>query len=139
MRSAAHPICATPGCKNKKSKRGRYFSNHCNTCNSRLYRERNPAEAAFYNLKHRAKERGKQFLITRKQWVAWCEETGYHLLKARSAEGMSVDRIKEEGPYSIDNIQMLTLGENVKKSMVHRERELGVDPSQPYTEEDRPW
>lgn len=50
---------------------------------------------------------------------------------------MSVDRDKEDGPYSIENIKMMPLGDNVRKSLEHRH---GItSPDVPYTEEEKPW
>lgn len=146
-RSAASPLCATPQCQNKKAVLGRRpdgskrLANYCGTCRNRLWRKRHPAAAAFYNLKHRAKERGKQFLITRQQFEDWCEKTGYHLLKARNADGMSIDRIREDGPYSIGNIQMMPLGKNSSKAGAYRAAQIEgpVEPDKPYTESEDPF
>lgn len=80
-----------------------------------MWRENHPIEYSYYNLKHRAKERGIPFHLTRKEFKSWCEKTGYHLLKAKSANGMSVDRRREADPYQLDNLQMLTLSENSRK------------------------
>jgi hypothetical protein len=117
--------CDTPGCKNEAAPDGR---TKCGVCANRLWRERHPAAAAFYNLKHRAKERGKLFLITRKQFEDWCAETNYHELKAKSKFGMSVDRIKEELPYEIRNIQMITLGENSSKYQHYAKSKKTFEP-----------
>lgn len=120
-RSAATPLCATPKCKNKKAvlrvhpDGSKSLANYCGSCRSRRWRENHPIEYSYYNLKHRAEERGIPFHLTRKEFKGWCEKTGYHLLKAKSANGMSVDRIREKDPYQLNNLQMLTLSENSRK------------------------
>lgn len=124
--------CATPSCRNRTRRQG----NYCNTCCHRKWRETHPAEAAFYNLKHRAKDRGHKFLITRVEFVTWCEKTGYHKLKGKSAEAMSVDRKDETGPYSIENIKMMPLGENTRKAHAYRQ---SLVPAEPDTSPEAPW
>lgn len=104
--------CATPDCKNKRAGK----ANFCSTCRSRAYRAKHPGRAAYYNLKHRAKERKIKFELTRFEFLEWCRKTGYDRLKGRHAEGMSVDRIRENESYNINNIQMMTLSENSVKS-----------------------
>lgn len=142
-RSATSPLCATPKCRNKKHvlrlkvDGSQSLANYCSSCRSRLWRERHPIDASYYNLKHRAKERGIPFKLTRKEFTEWCEETRYHELKARCATGMSVDRIREYDPYQRDNLQMLTLSENSRK--MHATKGHAVSAPSDSTENENPF
>jgi hypothetical protein len=58
-------------------------------------------------------------LLGRKEFEDWCKKTNYVELKGRFKDDMSVDRIREGEPYSIGNIQILTVGENAAKIRAH--------------------
>jgi hypothetical protein len=62
-----------------------------------------------------AKRRGKEFTLTLKQFEEFCNKTGYDEKKGITADSLTVDRIKDHLGYSVDNIQAITLSENVKK------------------------
>lgn len=110
MQNPSTKPCQTPRCKNKARKRRRY----CNTCQQRKYRAANPLMSAFHNLKGHAKARGKQFLFTIQTFERFCLETGY-LSKRLAGIDVTIDRVKEHGPYSYENCQMLYNADNVKK------------------------
>lgn len=98
----------------KGTKRGRI----CNTCKSRIYREKYPIKAAYDHIKYRAKERKKPFKITLEYFTEFCYKT--ELLasgRRKHAEGFTVDCIINELGYVEGNLQKLTLSENSKKSV----------------------
>lgn len=81
----------------------------------RLYRQRHPIRAAYQNLRNNAKRREKIFLLTFEQFEKFAVETGYIANKGITSISWHIDRINENGPYSIDNIQVLTNSENIRK------------------------
>lgn len=89
----------------------------CATCASRKFRLRNAAKYAFNNLKASAAKRGIGFELTYEQFAQWSKETGYVAFRGKTDLAMSCDRRDTNGPYSIDNIRIMTYGENV--SHVH--------------------
>ena len=103
--------CKTDNCRNRVSKKNKL----CYKCMSRLWREKNPEKSAYLNLKSNAKRRGKHFDLTFEDFCKFCVKTKY--MKKRGITRMSyhVDRIDENKGYTINNIQILTNIENVKK------------------------
>ena len=74
--------------------------------------------AYFYTkLKANAKQRGKEFTLTKEEFEAFCNETKYLELKGKSADSYTIDRIDASKGYSIDNIQILTLRANGLKGV----------------------
>lgn len=102
-------VCAVKNCTNDAQ------GKLCSTCRSRKSRLADPVRYAFNNLKNRAKQRGKIFTITLVQFREFCHGVTYIGFAGRSAKSYSIDRIKEECGYHIDNIQVKQLGDNVKK------------------------
>ena len=103
--------CSTPDCTNEAALHRKI----CLTCKSKLYRERNPLKYWYDTLKMNARRRGKPFTLTLEQFSEFCKRTGYDELKGKTANSLSVDRIKDHLGYSIDNIQAITLSENAAK------------------------
>lgn len=114
--------CCTPYCTNKKKPKSRF----CFKCLSRKYRKKNPIRSAFYNLKSNAKRRGKVFTITFEEFEKFATETNYIFGKGRSKNSFHIDRIDESKGYSIENIQVLTNTENVKKYLKYHKDQNGV-------------
>lgn len=106
-------LCKTKYCRNKRAKQRRV----CHKCRSRKYRSKPKNEMVFtyHCLKQSAKNRGIEFKLTKEEFKSFCEKTNYIELKGRSKNSMSVDRINPKKGYEIDNIQMITVSENVKK------------------------
>jgi hypothetical protein len=107
--------CATRHCRNHTN--GRKF---CGNCRHKKWREENPEKYSFYNLRNRAKQRGVPFDLSFDEFKLFCHKTEYIAGKNRSAEGMSVDRINDDPTrgyhgYRADNIQVMSLSDNVKK------------------------
>lgn len=123
-------MCRTPkdlsDAESKKHKKGLCIVKYCGNCRmtgyrycgkhkTRKFREQNPITAAFLNLRSNAKRRGKEFMLTLPQFKEFCDQYNYIELKGKSSLSLQVDRIDEYGPYSIENIQGITLRENVQK------------------------
>lgn len=121
--------CKTPYCR-KQPAPGKNF---CYKCRSRSYRAANPITALYHRAKGHAKERGHEFLLTRDQFEAFCHETGYHLTKGRTAEAMSIDRIRGDEPYQVGNIQIKSVSANSIKSWYDGSRDAtGTNDPQPF-------
>lgn len=87
----------------------------CSTCRSRKCRKADPVRYAYNNLKNHAEARGILFTITLPQFREFCRKVKYIGFKGRSAESYTIDRRHEDIGYHIDNIQVLTNSNNVKK------------------------
>lgn len=110
--------CQTPKCTNKPQK----YRKFCPKCRYRTWAKKNPLRAGFINLRKRAKSRGKEFYLTFEQYKSFAIKTNYHINKGRSANSYHIDRIDENGPYSIDNIQVLTNSQNIRKFVQFKQR-----------------
>lgn len=115
--------CQTKGCGNRRPA----IRLNCSTCRMLAWRANNPELASFRHLEESAKRRGIQFLLTLEEFTAWGHAHNYFRSKGRRTYESSVDRIRQDGPYSLDNIQVLTISENSAKE---RARQLGR--SHPY-------
>ncbi len=93
-------------------------SNKCSKHRSLQWRMHHPLHYAFANLKHRAKERGHAFRLTREQFVQFAHQTGYRINAGKGALFFTIDRIRSDGAYELGNIQILTSIENVRKEFV---------------------
>lgn len=134
VRKKASYLCCTPHCRNKRAKDYRV----CWKCHSRKFREAHPIAAAYRSLKDRAKQRGHQFELTLLQFEIFCLETDYIARRGKTAESLSIDRIKGDEPYRLGNLQVLTLAENSRKSYHDGSRaplQTEIEP----TDEDRPF
>jgi hypothetical protein len=89
---------------------------------ARLRREIDPIYARFNQFKCNAKRRGKDFNITIDQFREFCAKTGY-LTKGKRGMNATIDRIDNSKGYHIENIQLLTLKQNVSK-YYEEDREL---------------
>jgi hypothetical protein len=90
----------------------------------RAWRKANPIHAAYLNLKHNAKRRGKIFNLTLVEFEKFCAETDYQRGKGRKSTSLHVDRINEDGPYSLNNIQTLENAKNVRKYVAYKGRDI---------------
>jgi len=114
-------------CKNKRC-RGFVATKACKTpfcarCKWKAYVEKNPLKATFKNLRTHARERGKDFSLTFDQFRRFAEKTDYMRRKGKTSLSLQIDRIRDEGPYAIWNIQAITLRENTRKQFVPYWRE----------------
>lgn len=113
--------CHTQYCRNNA--KGRKF---CSTCRVRAARAKDPVKTAWLNLKHNAKRRGVLFTIALEDFRQWCHKVEYIGHRGRSAESYTIDRRHNDVGYHLDNIQVLTNRDNVKKyvSYDYRTRRL---------------
>lgn len=103
--------CKTSYCRNE-ARPGRDI---CPKCASRKWRRENPVRASYLNLKHNAKRRGKVFTLSFEEFAAFSVESGYMKRKGIFKRSWHIDRIREEGGYTKDNIQVLENADNVRK------------------------
>lgn len=106
--------CQTPFCRNRIANGA-----SCSTCRSRKARQKDPVKYAYLTSKNNAKRRGKGFLLTLEEFKKFCVKTKYIAKKGRHATGLTIDRIDNDGPYSVDNIQPLENRANVIKMHLH--------------------
>lgn len=78
---------------------------------------------AYDKLRYSARRRGIKFTITIDEFRSFCAATRYIEQKGRTCECLTIDRIDAARGYEIDNIQVLTMTENTRKS--HIDRKLG--------------
>lgn len=108
--------CINEGCKNE-ARTGR---NQCRPCEHIRLKEKDPVKFAFQSLRRSARRRNKEFTISLEQFTEFCVKTDYIRKKGRKGESYHIDRIDETKGYTIDNIQVLTNSENVKKYLDYR-------------------
>lgn len=99
------PYCRKPVLKSTKDK-------ICTRCKSRNWALKSPLKYAFKNLRNRAKQRGKPFSLTFKQYKEFAEASGYSTLKGKSSKCLSIDRINPALGYTASNIRAIRLGTN---------------------------
>lgn len=103
--------CITAGC----SKRAAPNQRRCYRCAKRRYREAHPIRSCWQTLKDNARRRGVAFSLPLQDFVTFIENTDYMLRKGKVTDSLQIDRIEREKGYRIDNIQCLTLQQNVAK------------------------
>lgn len=135
-------LCADTNCNNKKKKWGRY----CGACESRIWRKRNPVEAVYNHFKSNAKFRNIPFHVTLKQFKDWTktdEGSKYMKYRGQGADDLTIDRkktVSDDGiimGYTIDNIQVLTAGDNGRKAHLDKleqwaKKRAFLDPDVPF-------
>lgn len=92
----------------------------------RNWRKNNPEKYCYQTLRNNAKRRGKEFDLTFDQFLNFATKTDYILGKGRTRESFHIDRIDETKGYTLNNIQVLTNSENVKKYLRYSFDERGV-------------
>lgn len=86
---------------------------------SQEWRKKNPIRSAYTTLKCNAKRRGKVFKLTFEEFKEFAIKTDYINRKGITATSYHIDRIDENKGYTVDNIQVLTNRDNVKKYFNH--------------------
>lgn len=104
-------ICEVRFCSNEKQGR----RSICHRCHSRLNRLNNPLTYAYQMLKGSAAKRGIAFSLTKEEFRAFCDESGYLETRGKRSRDMTVDRIDSIRGYEAGNIQTLTQRENIQK------------------------
>lgn len=108
--------CRTPNCR--KATTAGSHSPYCSNCRTRHWRSKFPLHYYFNKLKQRAKERKKEFELTRAQYVHFAQTTNYAVLKGKTSMSLSIDRRDNSGPYAWWNIDAIRLSENSRKEHV---------------------
>lgn len=104
-------LCCAHSCKDKPTKKDRFCSKHRHRYNKYI----NHCRYTYQALKANARRRGKAFTITIEEFRVFCDETGYLKKKGRLGSSASIDRINPDRGYEPDNIQILSVSENVAK------------------------
>jgi len=86
------------------------------------WRKKYPLKAAYQTLKYNAKRRGKEFDLTFEQFKEFAIKTKYEKKRGVYADSYHIDRIDETKGYTIDNIQVLTNVQNLRKYIDFKER-----------------
>lgn len=120
--------CSIKFCRNEANQ-GQYCYKHT----KQRYKENNLERYTYNVLKNNAKRRGKDFQLTFDEFCQFLQKTEYLVGRGRTKESLHIDRIDETKGYSIDNIQVLTNSENVKKMLKVRYSERG-EPEEFYVE-----
>lgn len=102
-------VCAAKFCNNKTNRK------LCGTCRARKSRLEDPVRYAYNNLKNRASQRGVLFTITLDQFREWCTKVTYIGFAGRTSESYTIDRKYNDIGYHLDNIQVMTKKDNIKK------------------------
>lgn len=85
----------------------------CQTCCSRKHRLKHPEKYAFKNLRCSARKRGIGFDLTYQQFQEFVATTGYVEHRGKEPHSLSIDRIRNEEPYRVGNLRIMTYGMNV--------------------------
>lgn len=109
--------CRTKNCRglvNQKTEKSPY----CSKCRRKHWKAKFELHYAFGNLRRRAKQRGKDFSLTREQYIEFAIKTDYARLKGKSSLSLSIDRKDNNEGYHHWNIRAITLRENSRKQFV---------------------
>jgi len=104
--------CSAYACNNKPIKK---LGGLCHKHYWRKRKEIDPIYCRYNQFKGNAKQRGKIFLITLKQFREFCKNTGYIINKGKRGMNATIDRIDNSKGYIISNIQLLSLRQNASK------------------------
>ncbi len=106
-------------CEFRETKQGRRL---CGTCISQNDREKRPVWYKFKDLRWSAQQREIPFLITWEEWqqcVKTKEGKRYMKHRGRGMDDLTIDRIREDDPYSIATIQVSIKRDNIEKYHKH--------------------
>lgn len=113
--------------ESKKSiKRGVCWVKHCrNKCGTKksicykhdaiVWRTEHPVEAAYKMVHCSARKRQIKFNLTLDEFKKLIEGTGYIERKGRSTEALHIDRVDPRQGYFVENLQIITCEENLKR------------------------
>jgi hypothetical protein len=109
--------CLAPRCRGLVQKKICH-SPYCSKCRGRRWATKFPLNYAFHNLRKRAKQRGKDFSLTRSEYIEFAIKTDYARLKGKTSLSLSINRIDNLKGYHVGNIEAITLSENSRKQFV---------------------
>ena len=88
----------------------------CRKCYNKHLRTQNPVKYSYQTLKDNSKRRNKEFNLTLEEFTEFCIKTDYLIGKGKRKESYSIDRRDNTKGYTLDNIRIMTLSENSRKS-----------------------
>jgi hypothetical protein len=92
----------------------------CSRHKLQKWRAENPIRAAYLDHKSNSKRRNIFTDLTLLQFTDLCYQTKYHIGKGKTKNSLTLDRIDESKGYTVDNIQVMENGDNVRKSLNYR-------------------
>ncbi len=123
-------LCCATGCRNKATNPKKKVGD-CWMCSRHWqmrWRKLNPKQASYRLLKDHAVARGIPFTLTLQTFLRITEAAGYWTQDpATHGDRLSVDRIDIDGPYSDDNVRIITISENVAAGNRDRTRFLSPE------------
>ena len=109
-------LCVSPCCRKRLAKGNNYCHKHI----QQKYRENNPIRYSYNTLKQNSKRRGKIFDLTFDDFITFLKNFPEYISgKGRTASSLHIDRIDVSNGYTLDNLQLLTNTENVRKQHYH--------------------
>lgn len=132
-------------CTTKRCPRPQQKGLYCYRCAHRNYKAKYPYHYYYYQARSNAKRRGIPFLLSLAQFKsiwqahpkAWKEK-----LEGNTYRTWTLDRVDNNLPYQLDNIQVLTLHANVIKYHYHDKfvvEKSWRKPSKPSSDQDCPF
>ena len=116
--------CIAAGCA-KAIKPGKSI---CAAHDMRVWRKTHTVTAQYARLKAEAKKRKKVFDITLEEWAELCRLTRYHEGTASQVgsipNGLTIDRIRSRGGYTLDNVRVIVQRLNSAKGAQEMEARL---------------
>ncbi|MFD1469883.1 hypothetical protein ACFQ48_16765 [Hymenobacter caeli] len=103
--------CQRRGCGSPAGKKKALCSKH----HHQALKARDIISYIYSARKQRAKARGKEWTITLANFRDWCQFTGYHREKGRTAASASIDRKDGRHGYHVWNIRSIPYGANSAK------------------------
>lgn len=119
--------CCAYGCKNKANYKKK---NMCHKHYHIYRRIKDPVYNRFVNFRGNALRRGKEFTISLNEFREWCQKTGYVLQKGKRGKNCTIDRVKNELGYSINNIEIRSNLANIKKYHEHDKNHISCGPEE---------
>lgn len=104
--------CCALRCKNHPIEKKKGL---CHKHYARYLKIKDPVYDRYNHFKNNALKRKKVFTITLEQFREFCQRTGYIIKKGMRGKNCTIDRIKNNLGYHIDNIQIKSNLANIKK------------------------
>ncbi len=116
-KQAGPGLCWVKGCANSAHPNGSCL---CSKHMMQRWRKKNPAEAAYANLKGHARQRRIDFTISKDYWAGLTDGMAY--FEPNEDEVATIDRIDPTKGYVPGNLRVISMSLNVAKG--NRERHL---------------
>lgn len=104
--------CCAYACRNSPAPRK---AGLCHKHYRRKRREADPVAVRFNGFKGKAKARGIAFSVTLEDFRAWCNKSGYIVVKGQRGQTATIDRRCNAHGYHIWNMQLLSNRANARK------------------------